>query len=71
MIKIICEQKSYDESPVGKQPYDARAEININEDASITDVMQGVIAMLKIAGYYIDENVLVNAVKDAAIEELY
>ena len=68
MLKMIYEGKNYNYS-VGKQPYDINTEINVIEDASVADVVQALIAMMKIAGYHIQRESFIQAVNEAFDEK--
>ena len=68
MLKMIYKGKNYNYS-VGKQPYDINTEINVIEDASVADVVQALIAIMKIAGYHIQRESFIEAVNDAFDEE--
>ena len=64
MLKIVYEGKSYNYENVGSQPYDINAEIAIVKDASVTDVIEGVVKALQIATYHIDRKIMLDAVND-------
>lgn len=59
MLKIVYEQKTYDfGADVGGQPYDIKAKIVVNEDATATEAIQAFVKMLRIADYRITEESL-------------
>ena len=62
MLKFVYESKSYEN--VESQPYDINTEIVMVEDASITDVIKAVVKVLQIATYYIDREIILDAVNN-------
>lgn len=51
MIKLVYKQKNYDYKNVGGQPYDIGVEIELNEDANLTQAIAAFVRLLQIAGY--------------------
>lgn len=64
MLKFNYEQKSYYYENVGGQAYDIKAEINMSEDASITDIMEAIVRLTKTAGYRATKQSFLNAIED-------
>jgi len=64
MLKFLYEQKPYYYEHAGGQAYDIRAEINMNEDASVDDVVEAMIRLLKTAGYPCRKQSFLNAIED-------
>ena len=65
MLKLVYNCEKYDFGSVGKQPYSVDTTIELKEDASIADVMQATIDMLKIAGYNVERENIIKATEDA------
>lgn len=64
MIKIIYEQEPYYYEHVGGQAYDIKTEIKMNDDASVSDVVEAMIRLLKTAGYPCRKQTFLNAIED-------
>jgi hypothetical protein len=65
MIKMSFEGKSYNFENIGeKQAYNIRTDIEMNEDASITDIMEAVVRLVRVAGYFGTKQNFLNAIED-------
>ena len=64
MIKLFYKQEPYYYEHVGGQAYDIQAEINMNEDASVCDVVEAMIRLLKTAGYPCRKQTFIDAIED-------
>ena len=64
MIKIIFKSKPYYFENVGGQAYDIDTTIEMNEDASLNDIMEAVIRLTKFAGYIATKQSFLNAIED-------
>lgn len=68
MLKFIYEGKNYNYEHVGCQNYDINTEIIMNEDCSLDDIMEAIIRLTKIAGFYPNKDSFLRAV-DNVFEE--
>lgn len=64
MLKFLYEQKSYYYEHVGGQAYDINTEIKMNDDASVSDVVEAMVRLLKTAGYPCRKQTFLNAIED-------
>lgn len=64
MIKLFYKQEPYYYGNVGGQAYDIQAEINMNEDASVSDVVEAMVRLLKTAGYPCRKQTFLNTIED-------
>lgn len=64
MLKFIYKQEPYDYENIGGQAYDIQTEINMNEDASIGDIMEAIIRLTKIAGFRATKHSFLNAIEN-------
>ena len=64
MLKFIYKQEPYYYGDVGGQAYDIQTEINMNEDASITDIMDAIVRLTKTAGFRATKQTFLNAIED-------
>ena len=72
MIKLVYKQKNYDYKNVGGQPYDIGVEIELNEDANLTQAIAAFVRLLQIAGYrYATEDHLKKALDEHFSTDYY
>ena len=72
MLKFKYEQNSYDYGKgIGSQAYDITTNITMNEDASFTEVMEAIIRLTKVAGYYPTKKNCIKAIEYIFDEEEY
>lgn len=64
MLKFIYKQEPYYYENVGGQAYDIQTEINMNEDASIGDIMDAIVRLTKTAGFRATKSSFLNAIED-------
>lgn len=64
MLKFIYKQEPYYYEHVGGQAYDIQTEINMNEDASIGDIMDAIVRLTKTAGFRATKTSFLNAIED-------
>lgn len=64
MIKFIYEQEPYHYDYAGGQAYDIKTEIVMNDDASITDIMEAIVRLTKNAGFIANKKSFLNAIED-------
>ena len=65
MIKMSFEGNSYNFENIGeKQAYNIRTDIEMNEDASIADIMEAVVKLIRIAGYFGTKQSFLDAIED-------
>lgn len=64
MLKFIYKQEPYYYDNVGGQAYSIQAEINMNEDASIRDIMDAIVRLTKTAGFRATKTSFLNAIED-------
>lgn len=64
MLEFKYKQDSYYYENVGGQAYDIEANIKMNEDASITDIMEAIVRLTKTAGYRTTKQSFLNAIEN-------
>ena len=64
MLRFEYEQKNYNYENVGGQAYDIKAEINMNEDATLGDIVEAIVRLTKTAGYRATKQSFLNAIED-------
>lgn len=64
MLKFIYKQESYYYDHVGGQAYDIQTIINMNEDASIEDIMEAIVRLTKTVGFRATKSTFLNAIED-------
>ena len=64
MIKITYEQKQYEYEHVGAQPYDVKVQMELKQDANITEAITMYLELLKMATYRINKDSIIDAVNE-------
>ena len=64
MLKFKYKQEPYNYENIGGQAYDIKASIKMNEDASLTDIMEAIIRLAKTAGYNPTKKNCINAIEN-------
>ena len=64
MIKLTYEQKQYMYENVGAQPYDMKVQMELKQDANLTEAIAMYMNFLKTATYRISEERVIEAVKE-------
>lgn len=64
MIKFIFKSEPYYFENVGGQAYDIDTTIEMNEDASLTDIVEVVVRLTKFAGYSAIKQNFLDAIED-------
>ena len=64
MIKLNYEQKQYTYDFVGAQPYDVKVQMELKEDANVTEAIAMYMNFLKMAEYRINKENVMEAVKE-------
>ena len=71
MIKLTYEQKQYEYQNVGGQPYDMKTVMELNEDASLEEAVAMFMNFLKIVGYKIKKDTIVDALDEYFLSDYY
>jgi hypothetical protein len=71
MIKLTYEQKQYEYKNVGCQPYDIKTVMELKEDANIEEAIAMYLDFLKIAGYRLDKEKLIEAIEEYILGNYY
>jgi len=64
MIRLNYEQKQYAYDFVGAQPYDVKVQMELKEDANVTEAIAMYMNFLKMAEYRINKENIMEAVKE-------
>ena len=64
MIKLTYEQKQYMYENVGAQPYDVKVQMELKQDANLTEAIAMYMNFLKVATYRVSEERVIEAVKE-------
>lgn len=64
MIELIYEQKQYEYPNVGCQPYDIKTVVKLKEDANIEEAIAMYLNFLKITGYRLRKELLIEAINE-------
>lgn len=64
MIKLTYEQKQYEYPNVGAQPFDIKVNMELKEDANIEEAMAMYLNFLKITGYRLRKELLIEAINE-------
>jgi hypothetical protein len=64
MIKLSYEQKQYTYEHVGAQPYDMKVQMELKQDANLTEAIAMYMEFLKVATYRINKENIIEAVND-------
>ena len=64
MIKLTYEQKQYEYPNVACQPYDIKTIIELKEDADIEEAIATYLYFLKITGYRLRKELLIEAINE-------
>ena len=71
MIKITYEQKQYAYEQVGAQPYDMKVQMELKQDANLTEAIAMYMEFLRIATYRINKENIIEAVNDYFDDDYY
>ena len=71
MIKITYEQKQYAYEQVGAQPYDMKVQMELKQDANLTEAIAMYMEFLKVATYRINKENIIEAVNDYFDDDYY
>jgi hypothetical protein len=71
MIKLTYEQKQYEYQNVGCQPYDMKTVMELKEDANIEEAIAMFMNFLKIVGYKIKKDTIVDALDEYFLSDYY
>ena len=64
MIKLTYEQKQYEYPDVACQPYDIKTIVELKEDANIEEAIATYLSFLKITGYRLRKELLIEAINE-------
>ena len=64
MIKLTYEQKQYEYPNVGAQPFDIKVNMELKEDANIEEAVAMYLNFLKITGYRLRKELLIEAINE-------
>lgn len=64
MIKLTYKQEQYHYDNVAAQPYDVKVEMELKDDANITEAMAMFFNFLKMATYRIDKKNIMEAIEE-------
>ena len=64
MIKLTSEQKQYEYPNVACQPYDIKTIVELKEDADIEEAIATYLNFLKITGYRLRKELLIEAINE-------
>ena len=71
MIKLTYEQKQYAYEQVGAQPYDMKVQMELKQDANLTEAIAMYMEFLRIATYRINKENIIEAVNDYFDDDYY
>ena len=71
MIKLTYEQKQYAYEQVGAQPYDMKVQMELKQDANLTEAIAMYMEFLKVATYRINKENIIEAVNDYFDDDYY
>ena len=71
MIKLTYEQKQYAYEQVGAQPYDMKVQMELKQDANLTEAIAMYIEFLRVATYRINRENIIEAVNDYFNDDYY
>ena len=64
MIKLTYEQEQYEYPDVACQPYDIKTIVELKEDANIEEAIATYLSFLKITGYRLRKELLIEAINE-------
>ena len=64
MIKLIYEQEQFEYPDVACQPYDIKTVIELKEDANVEEAIAAYLSFLKITGYRLRKELLIEAINE-------
>ena len=64
MIKLTYEQEQFEYPNVACQPYDIKTIIELKEDANIEEAIATYLSFLKITGYRLRKELLIEAINE-------
>ena len=64
MIKLTYEQEQFEYPDVACQPYDIKTIVELKEDANIEEAIATYLSFLKITGYRLRKELLVEAINE-------
>jgi hypothetical protein len=71
MIKMTYEQKQYEYEHVGAQPYDMKVQMELKQDANLTEAIAMYMEFLRVATYRINKENIIEAVNDYFDDDYY
>ena len=71
MIKLTYEQKQYDYEHVGGQPYDIKVQMELKQDASMTEAIAMYMNFLRLATYSINKQSVLDAIEEYFESDYY
>ena len=71
MIKLTYEQKQYAYEQVGAQPYDMKVQMELKQDANLTEAIAMYMEFLRVATYRINKENIIEAVNDYFDDDYY
>jgi hypothetical protein len=71
MIKLTYEQKQYAYEQVGAQPYDMKVQMELKQDANLTEAIAMYMEFLRVATYRINRENIIEAVNDYFNDDYY
>ena len=64
MIKLTYEQEQFEYPDVACQPYDIKTIVELKEDANIEEAIATYLSFLKITGYRLRKELLIEAINE-------
>ena len=64
MIKLTYEQEQFEYPDVACQPYDIKTMVELKEDANIEEAIATYLSFLKITGYRLRKELLIEAINE-------
>ena len=71
MIKMTYEQKQYEYEHVGAQPYDMKVQMELKQDANLTEAIAMYMEFLRVATYRINKENIIEAVNNYFDDDYY
>ena len=71
MIKMTYEQKQYEYEHVGAQPYDMKVQMELKQDANLTEAIAMYMEFLRVSTYRINKENIIEAVNDYFDDDYY
>ena len=71
MIKMTYEQKQYAYEHVGAQPYDMKVQMELKQDANLTEAIAMYMEFLRVSTYRINKENIIEAVNNYFEDDYY